>query len=150
GAQLAGAVGRAGGAGGLGAGVGEPGHRRWRLVSPACQKSAPAGDPLTVSSPMEAATPLFATSAVRVLGDRLLVDGLVVEDEAAVRLAREAEDAARFVRDAVEIGARVLDREHTEAGVEVFRIEAEKAEAAVAEQARAGAQFFNDKVDEAL
>ncbi len=99
---------------------------------------------------MEAATPLFATSAVRVLGDRLLVDGLVVEDEAAVRLAREAEDAARFVRDAVEIGARVLDREHTEAGVEVFRIEAEKAESAFAEKARAVAQFFNDKVDEAL
>jgi len=99
---------------------------------------------------MEAATPLFATTAVRVLGDRLLVDGLVVEDECAVRQARESEDPARFVRDAVEIGARVLDREQTEAGVEVFRIEAEKAEAAFAEKARAVAQFFNDKVDEAL
>src|SRR4051812_7083249 len=99
---------------------------------------------------MEAATPLFATSAVRVLGDRLLVDGLVVEDECAVRLASEAEDPARLVRDAVEIGVRVLDREHTEAGVEGFRIEAEKAEAAFAEKARAVAQFFNDKVDEAL
>jgi Uncharacterized protein conserved in bacteria (DUF2130) len=99
---------------------------------------------------MEAATPLFATTAVRVLGDRLLVDGLVVDDECAVRQAREAEDPGRFVRDAVEIGARVLDREQTEAGVEVFRIEAEKAEAAFAEKARAVAQFFNDKVDEAL
>jgi len=99
---------------------------------------------------MEAATPLFATTAVRVLGDRLLVDGLVVDDECAVRQARESEDPARFVRDAVEIGARVLDREQTEAGVEVFRMEAEKAEAAFAEKARAVAQFFNDKVDEAL
>src|SRR5204863_1292392 len=43
-----------------------------------------------------------------------------------------------------------LDGEQTEAGVEVFRIEAEKAEAAFAEKARAVAQFFNDKVDEAL
>jgi hypothetical protein len=99
---------------------------------------------------MEAATPLFATNAVRVLGDRLLVDGLVVDDECAVRLARESEDPVRLVRDAVEIGVRVLDREQTEAGLEVFRVEAEKAEAAFAEKARAVAQFFNEKVDEAL
>jgi hypothetical protein len=99
---------------------------------------------------MEAATPLFATNAVRILGDRLLVDGLVVEDECAVRGATEAEDAARFVRDAVEIGARVLEREQTEGGIEHMRFEAEKLETAFAEKARTVAQFFNEKVDEAL
>jgi hypothetical protein len=99
---------------------------------------------------MEAATPLFATSSVRVFGDRLLIDGLVVEDECAVRAAREAEDPARFVRDAVEIGARVLDREQTEAGIEHFRVEAEKVEAAFTEKARTVAEYFSTKVDEAL
>jgi hypothetical protein len=99
---------------------------------------------------MEAATPLFATNAVRILGDRMLVDGLVVEDECAVRGASEAEDPARFVRDAVEIGARVLDREQTGQGIEHFRVEAEKVESAFTEKARAVAEFFNAKVDEAL
>jgi hypothetical protein len=99
---------------------------------------------------MEAATPLFATNAVRIFGDRLLVDGLVVEDECAVRGASEAEDPARFVRDAVEIGARVLDREQTEQGIEHFRVEAEKVEAAFTEKARTVAEYFSSKVDEAL
>jgi hypothetical protein len=99
---------------------------------------------------MEAVTPLFASTSVRVLGDRLLVDGLVVEDECAVRLAREAEDPSRAVRDAVEIGARVLDREQTGAGVEHFRVEAEKVEAAFTERARDVAKYFSEKVDEAL
>src|SRR4051812_13466512 len=112
------------------------------------QEGSPSGDPLTVADSMEAATPLFATGAVRVLGDRLLVDGVVVEDECAVRLAREDEDPVRLVRDAIEIGARVLDREQTEAGLDVFRIETEKAEAAVAGKARAVARFFKVKGDE--
>src|SRR3954452_9120066 len=59
---------------------------------------------------MEAATPLpFAQ--VRVVGERLYVDGLVVDDECAVRLVKESDDPASLVTDAVEIGARVLDRE---------------------------------------
>jgi hypothetical protein len=99
---------------------------------------------------MEAATPLFASTSVRVLGDRLLVDGLVVDDECAVRLGREAEDPARAMRDAIEIGARVLDREQTGAGVEHFRVEAEKVEAAFTEKARSVAEYFNAKVEEAL
>jgi hypothetical protein len=99
---------------------------------------------------MEAATPLFATNVVRVLGDRLLIDGLLIEDECAVRAASEAEDPARFVRDAVEIGARVLDREQTEAGIEHFRVEAERVEAAFTEKARTVAEYFSAKVDEAL
>ena len=73
---------------------------------------------------MEAATPLRQPH-VRVIGDRLAIDGLVVEDECAVRLVREREehgdDAVKTVRDAVEIGARVLDREQAGANAEFVK-----------------------------
>ena len=42
---------------------------------------------------MEAATPLPLTQ-VRFFGDRLVVDGLLVDDECAVRLAKEHDDPA--------------------------------------------------------
>ena len=75
---------------------------------------------------MEAATPLpFAQ--VRLLGERLLIDGLAVDDECAVRLAREHEDPAKLVLDAIEIGARVLDREQTGTEVTLLRKELEQA-----------------------
>jgi hypothetical protein len=75
---------------------------------------------------MEAATPLpFAQ--VRVVGERLYVDGLVVDDETAVRLAAEAADPAKLVDDAIGIGSRILDREQTGAQVEVIKAELEKA-----------------------
>src|SRR5207248_6442948 len=65
-------------------------------------------------TPMEAATPL-RTASVRTIGDRLAIDGLLMADDAAVRLVRQREDAGddpvRVVEDAIEIGARVLDRE---------------------------------------
>src|SRR5437588_413325 len=58
---------------------------------------------------MEAATPL-RHAHVTVLGDRVVVDGLVIEDECAVRLVREreevGEDPARGSVDAVEVMAR--------------------------------------------
>jgi hypothetical protein len=75
---------------------------------------------------MEAATPL-PLSQVRVIGDTLRVDGLVVRDETAVRLAAEHEDPAKLVADAIEIGARVLDREQTGANAEFVKAEFEKA-----------------------
>ena len=75
---------------------------------------------------MEAATPLRQPH-VRTIGDRLVVDGLVVEDETAVRLVREREEAGgdpvRIVADAVEIGARVLDREQAGANAEFVKTE---------------------------
>lgn len=75
---------------------------------------------------MEAATPL-PFSQVRVVGDTLRVDGLVVRDECAVRLAAEHDDPARIVLDAIEIGARILDREQTGANAEFVKGEFEKA-----------------------
>jgi hypothetical protein len=103
---------------------------------------------------MEAATPLRQPH-VRTIGDRLVVDGLVVEDECAVRLVREREgagdDTAKVVRDAVEIGARVLDREQAAANAEFVKTEFEKAAASLnsnfTDRAREVAEYFNQRVE---
>jgi hypothetical protein len=105
---------------------------------------------------MEAATPLPFAPHVRVVGDRLRIEGLVVDDECAVRLARDREEAgedpAKLVRDAVEIGARVLDREQTGANAEFVKHEFEKAarelDAAFVQRAKAVADRLDTKVDE--
>jgi len=100
---------------------------------------------------MEAARPLpFARVQVR--HGRLLIDQLVVEDETAVRLATERDDTVRFIHDAIEIGARVLDRELTGANAEFVRAEFEKTarelDSAFVERARAVAERLDRKVDE--
>ena len=79
---------------------------------------------------MEAATPI-PLARVFVRGERLVIDGLAVADECIVRLAREreeaGEDTAKLVLDALEIGARVLDREQAAANAEFVRAEFERA-----------------------
>ena len=93
---------------------------------------------------MEAALPLRRPS-VRTAGDRVAVDGLVLDDPVAVRLVREREesgdDPVRLVLDALEIGARVIDREQAGANAEFVRTEFEKqareVESAFGEQAAA-------------
>src|SRR3954452_19239500 len=104
---------------------------------------------------MEAATPL-RKAHVRTIGDRLAVDGLVVADECAVRLVREREEAGddpvRAVEDAIEIGARVLDREQAGANADFVRSEfdrtARDVEAAFTERAAKVAEELGRKVDE--
>src|SRR5437763_4916893 len=80
---------------------------------------------------MEAATPLRNPSVRTAGGDRVAVDGLLVEDETAARLVREREDAGEdavaLLIDAIEIGARVLDREQTGANAEYVKTEFERA-----------------------
>ena len=79
---------------------------------------------------MEAATPL-RQSSVRVVGDRVIVDGVLIYDACAVRLIGEREEAGvdpvATLVDAVEIGARVLDREQAAANADFVRTEFEKA-----------------------
>src|SRR6201999_475330 len=62
------------------------------------------------------------------------------------------EDAARVVNDAIEIGARVLEREQAAVDAEFVRNEFEKVsrevETAFTEKARVVAEFFGAKVDE--
>ncbi len=104
---------------------------------------------------MEAATPL-RQPVVRTVGDRLAIDGLVVGDECAVRLVREREergdDPAALLIDAIEIGARVLDREAAGANAEFVRNEFEKVskevDRAFTDRARQVTESLQGKVDE--
>jgi hypothetical protein len=86
---------------------------------------------------MEAATPLRHPRVTALLG-RVIVENLVVDDAVAAELVRAradaGEDPARVVTDAVEIGARILDREHAGASVEVLRQDLENASREVEER----------------
>ncbi|MBA2343298.1 MAG: hypothetical protein H0V85_07570 [Thermoleophilaceae bacterium] len=102
---------------------------------------------------MEAATPL-RKSQVRTVGDSLAIEDLIVEDEAAVRLVREreqaGEDPVSTVVDAIEIGARVLDREQTGANAEFVRTEFGKASREAEEQFAERAREITDELTESL
>jgi predicted nucleic acid-binding Zn-ribbon protein len=99
---------------------------------------------------MEAATPLRHPH-VSAQEDRVRIDGLVVADECAARLVRESADPDATIVDAVEIGARVLDREQTAANAEFVKTEFEKVsrsvEAEFGDRARAVAEQLGEKVD---
>jgi hypothetical protein len=94
---------------------------------------------------MEAVRTLqFPDQQVELRGDAVVIDNLVVEDRTLVelverRLEREI-TALETVTDALEIGARVLDREATSAEVDAIRRELERvsseAEHSFAERAR--------------
>jgi uncharacterized small protein (DUF1192 family) len=77
-----------------------------------------------------AATPLRHSRVTALLG-RLIIENVVVDDATAADLVRARVDAgddpARVVADAIEIGARVLDREQAGASVEVLRQDLEHA-----------------------
>jgi hypothetical protein len=102
---------------------------------------------------MEAAIRLPLTQ-VYVRHGRLQIEQLTVDDETVVRLAGEREDPIRFVTEAIEIGARVLDRELTGANAEFVRAEFEKTarelEATFVDRARRVAERLDEKVDEAF
>jgi hypothetical protein len=80
---------------------------------------------------MEAAATPLRTPRVTALLGRLIIENVVVDDATAADLVRArldaGEDGARVVADAVEIGARVLDREEAGASVEVLRQDLEHA-----------------------
>jgi uncharacterized protein DUF2130 len=79
-----------------------------------------------------------AQGTVRALDDRLEIERLVVQDERAAELVRERKsaghDPAQVVADAIEIGARVLDREDAAAEVDYVRAEFEKQAGALRER----------------
>ena len=100
---------------------------------------------------MEAAIRLPLTQ-VYVRNGRLYVEQLTVDDETAARLAADRDDPVRFVVEAIEIGARVLDRELTGVNAEFVRAEFEKTarelDASFVERARRVADRLDEKVDE--
>jgi hypothetical protein len=100
---------------------------------------------------MEAAIRLPLTQ-VYVRNGRLYVEQLTVDDETAARLAADRDDPVRFVTEAIEIGARVLDRELTGVNAEFVRAEFEKTarelDASFVERAQRVADRLDEKVDE--
>jgi uncharacterized protein DUF2130 len=106
---------------------------------------------------MEAATPL-RHPRVRTLGDRVVADDLMIDDECAVRLVREreerGEDPVRLLLDAIGIGARVLDRESAGANADFVRAELEKVthefEQVLSSRTGEVSEVLAKKVDEAF
>src|SRR3954453_4420322 len=104
---------------------------------------------------MEAATPL-RQPRVHVLMGRVIVENVVVDDPATAtfvdRRMTAGEDTVSVVCDALEIGARVLEREQAAVDAEFVRNEFEKVsrevESAFSDRARVVAEFFGTKVDE--
>lgn len=106
---------------------------------------------------MEAATALVPPR-VALFGDRLRVENLTIADECLVRLARERQesgaDLAELVEQALEIGARVLDREHAAANTEYVKAEFERqareVETQFAERANAVGMQLAQRLDAAF
>jgi hypothetical protein len=100
---------------------------------------------------MEAAIRLPLTQ-VYVRNNRLFVEQLTVDDETSARLAAERDDPVRFVVEAIEIGARVLDRELTGVNAEFVRAEFEKTarelDTTFAERAREVTERLDAKVEQ--
>ena len=87
---------------------------------------------------------------------RVIVENVVVDDPATAafvdRRIEAGENPVRVVEDAIEVGARVLEREQNALDAEFVRNEFEKVtrevEGAFTDKARVVAEFFGAKVDE--
>jgi hypothetical protein len=90
-------------------------------------------------------------ASVRALADRIVIEHLTVTDERAARVVRERAEAGqpqpRTVADAIEIGARVLDREDTVAEVDYVRREFETVAAEHREQVEARNREAAERVE---
>lgn len=102
---------------------------------------------------MEAARPLHPDHVI-LAGDRLRVDALTVTDETVVRLAREraeaGEEIAPLVVQAIEIGARVLDREQTAANTDFVKAEFERQARDVEQQFAERAQVVSAELTKSV
>src|SRR3954452_8640635 len=104
---------------------------------------------------MEAATPL-RSPRVHVLMGRVIVENVVIDDPTTAafldRRMTGGDDPVAIVNDALEVGARVLEREMAAVDAEFVRNEFEKVsrevEASFGERAKVVADFFGTKVDE--
>jgi hypothetical protein len=102
---------------------------------------------------MEAATTL-RPAQVTVLGNRLMIDGVVVDDRRVVELVGSAEDPLATLLRTIETGARIIDREQAGATVELVRADLEKstreAEAALEKRTGELADSFAKRFDESF
>ena len=81
---------------------------------------------------------LSPQGSVRAIGDRLVIESMTIEDERTAKVVRErasgGHEAAGTVRDAIEIGVRVLEREGTAAEVDYVKHEFERSAGELAER----------------
>jgi hypothetical protein len=79
-----------------------------------------------------------AEGAVRAIDDRIVIESLTISDERSARVVRQrlqgGQPAAQTVAKAIEIGARVLDREEVAAEVDYVKREFERLSAQQREQ----------------
>jgi len=99
------------------------------------------------------------SGTVRALGDRIVIDGLTVDDRRAAEVVRSRAQAGTSapdtIRKAIEIGARVLDSEETAVNVDYVRRELEaglgeldeKLEGTLKESAEAIAEQLTEAFD---
>ena len=92
--------------------------------------------------------------AVRALDDRLVIERLTVHDERAARVVRERAEAghepAETIADAIEVGARVLDREGTEAEADYVRNEFERHAAALVQRFEQSVSASDERLAERI
>jgi hypothetical protein len=102
--------------------------------------------------------PVAGDGSVRLVGDRLVIEELTVADEHTARVVREraalGEEPSRAVRRAIEIGARVLDREDSAIEVDYVRREFEHLHTAhretVEQQNREAVERIEENLKKAL
>jgi hypothetical protein len=99
-----------------------------------------------------------ADGSVRLVGDRIVIEDLTIADEQTARVVREraetGEEPGRAVRRAIEIGARVLDREDTAVEVDYVRREFEHLQSdhreIVEQQNRAAVEAIEENLQKAI
>jgi hypothetical protein len=92
--------------------------------------------------------------SVRLVEDRIVIEGLTIAAAATARVVREraeaGEEPARSVRRAIEIGARVLDREETAVEVDYVRREFEHLTSAHRESVEEKNREAVERIEEGL
>ncbi len=92
--------------------------------------------------------------AVRALGDSIEIVHLTVTDERAARVVRERAEAghepAQTLTDAIEVGARVLDREGTEVEADYVRTEFERQAAALLQRLEQSVEAGDERLAERI
>src|SRR6478609_9482081 len=127
----------------------------WRTKRRRASRASPSGRARSVGRAVEAATPLRHPRVLVLMG-RVIVENVVVDDPATAaardRRISAGDDPVGVVTDALEVGARVLEREQASVDADFVRGELEKVsremETSFTERARVVADFFGTKVDE--
>ena len=95
-----------------------------------------------------------ADDAVRAIGDRLVIDSLTINDERSARVVRQrsksGQEASETVAKAIEIGARVLDREEVAAEVDYVKREFERLQSLHRETVAQENEEAVERIEEAL